>query len=157
MILLQTIIIQALLLIAIGLLVPQPCLISGLLRHQRKLPYWYTLVWNSHQLIPNKAYSPQGRLLRKRQDSVFERDYVSTPSIQDLSSEAELISPDISPLPSVGYRQHACISDSWRPQAGLGSRHDGIRSAPSCTNFIKLHDDSVESVLSIPIRMRASS
>ena len=54
------------------------------------------------------------------------------PSIQDLSSEAELVSHDISPLPSVGYRQHACISDSWRPQAGLGSRHDGIRSAPSC-------------------------
>ena len=48
--------------------------------HQRKLPYWCTLVWNSHQLIPNKAYSPQGRLLRKRQDSVFERDYVSTPT-----------------------------------------------------------------------------
>ena len=79
------------------------------------------------------------------------------PSIQDLSSEAELVSHDTSPLPSVGYRQHACISDSWRPQAGLGSRHDGIRSAPSCTNFIKLHDESVESVLAIPIRMRASS
>ena len=62
------------------------------------------------------------------------------PSIQDLSSEAELVSHDTSPLPSVGYRQHACISDSWRPQAGLGSRHDGIRSAPSCTNFIKLQD-----------------
>lgn len=62
------------------------------------------------------------------------------PSIQDLSSEAELVSHDTSPLPSVGYRQHACISDSWRPQAGLGSRHDGIRSAPSCTNFIKLHE-----------------
>ena len=39
----------------------------------------------------------------------------------------------------------------------VSSRHDGIRSAPSCTNFIKLHDDSVESVLAIPIRMRASS
>lgn len=75
----KTIIIQALLLIAIGLLVPQPCLISGLLRHQRKLPYWCTKVCYSHQLKPNLAYSPQGRLLRKRQDSVFERDYVSTP------------------------------------------------------------------------------
>ena len=45
---------------AIGLLVPQPRLIVRLLWHQRGLPYWYTLVWNSHQLIPNKAYSPTG-------------------------------------------------------------------------------------------------
>ena len=52
--------------IAFGLLAPRPYLIVQLLGHQRKLPYWYTLVWNSHQLIPNKAYSPQGRLLRKR-------------------------------------------------------------------------------------------
>ena len=74
----QTIFIQALLLFAIGLLVPQPCLIAQLPEHQRKLPYWCTKVCNSHQLIPNLAYSPQGRLLRKRQDSVFERDYVST-------------------------------------------------------------------------------
>ena len=43
------------------------------------------------------------------------------------------------------------------PEVRVGSRHDGIRSAPSCTNFIKLHDESVESVLAIPIRMRASS
>ena len=64
--------------LAIGLLAPQPCLIFGLLRRQRKLPYWYTKVCYSHQLKPNLAYSPQGRLLRKRQDSVFERDYVST-------------------------------------------------------------------------------
>ena len=79
------------------------------------------------------------------------------PSIQDPRSRAESIPHDIDPLPSTGYRQHACISDSWRPQAGSGSRHDGIRSAPSCTNFIKLQDESVESVLAIPIRMRASS
>ena len=70
--------IQALMFLAIGLLVPQPCLIFGLLRRQRKLPYWCTKVCYSHQLKPNLAYSPQGRLLRKRQDSVFERDYVST-------------------------------------------------------------------------------
>ena len=55
-----------LLVVAIELLVPWPYLIAGLLRHQRRLPYWCTLVWNSHQLIPNKAYSPRGRLLRKR-------------------------------------------------------------------------------------------
>ena len=66
--------------LAIGLLAPQPCLISGLLRRQRKLPYWCTKVCYSHQLKPNLAYSPPGRLLRKRQDSVFERDYVSTPT-----------------------------------------------------------------------------
>ena len=46
--------------IAIGLLAPRPYLIVQLLRHQRGLPYWSTLVWNSHQLIPNKAYSPTG-------------------------------------------------------------------------------------------------
>ena len=49
-----------LLVIAIGLLVPRPYLIARLLGHQRRLPYWCTLVWNSHQLIPNKAYSPTG-------------------------------------------------------------------------------------------------
>ena len=64
---------------AIGLLVPQPRLIAISLWHQRKLPYWCTLVWNSHQLIPNKAYSPQGRLLRKRRDSVFRCGYDCTP------------------------------------------------------------------------------
>lgn len=64
---------------AFGLLAPQPRLIVILLWHQRKLPYWYTLVWNSHQLIPNKAYSPQGRLLRKRRDSVFRCGYDCTP------------------------------------------------------------------------------
>ena len=58
--------------------------------HQRKRPYWCTLVWNSHQLIPNKAYSPQGRLLRKRRDSVFERDYVSTPLHPRPSLEGEI-------------------------------------------------------------------
>ena len=66
-------------LFAIGLLTPQPRLIAILLWHQRKLPYWCTLVWNSHQLIPNKAYSPQGRLLRKRRDSVFRCGYDCTP------------------------------------------------------------------------------
>ena len=65
--------------IAIGLLAPQPRLIAISLWHQRKLPYWCTLVWNSHQLIPNKAYSPQGRLLRKRRDSVFRCGYDCTP------------------------------------------------------------------------------
>jgi hypothetical protein len=49
-----------LLVIAIGLLGPRPYLIVKLLWHQRRLPYWCTLVWNSHQLIPNKAYSPTG-------------------------------------------------------------------------------------------------
>ena len=49
-----------LLVIAIGLLAPRPYLIARLLWHQRGLPYWSTLVWNSHQLIPNKAYSPTG-------------------------------------------------------------------------------------------------
>ena len=66
-------------LFAIGLLAPQPRLIAISLWHQRKLPYWCTLVWNSHQLIPNKAYSPQGRLLRKRRDSVFRCGYDCTP------------------------------------------------------------------------------
>ena len=65
---------------AFGLLAPQPRLIGRSPGHQRKLPYWSTMVWYSHQLKPNLAYSPQGRLLRKRQDSVFERDYVSTPT-----------------------------------------------------------------------------
>ena len=64
---------------AIGLLAPQPRLIGRSPGHQRKLPYWCTLVWNSHQLIPNKAYSPQGRLLRKRRDSVFRCGYDCTP------------------------------------------------------------------------------
>ena len=27
------------------------------------------------------------------------------------------------------------FSDSWYPQAGLGSRHDGIRSSPRCKTF----------------------
>lgn len=70
---------QALMFFAIGLLAPQPRLIGRLPGHQRKLPYWSTLVWNSHQLIPNKAYSPQGRLLRKRRDSVFRCGYDCTP------------------------------------------------------------------------------
>ena len=55
-----------LLVIAIGLLVPRPHLIVRLLGHQRRLSSWCTMVWNSHQLIPNMAYSPQGRLLRER-------------------------------------------------------------------------------------------
>ena len=55
-----------LLVIAIGLLVPRPYLIARLLGHQRRLSSWCTMVWNSHQLIPNMAYSPQGRLLRER-------------------------------------------------------------------------------------------
>ena len=65
--------------IAIGLLVPQPRLIAISLWHQRKLPYWSTMVWYSHQLNPNMAYSPQGRLLRKRRDSVFRCGYDCTP------------------------------------------------------------------------------
>ena len=64
---------------AIGLLAPQPRLIAILLWHQRKLPYWSTMVWYSHQLNPNMAYSPQGRLLRKRRDSVFRCGYDCTP------------------------------------------------------------------------------
>jgi hypothetical protein len=65
--------------IAIGLLAPQPRLISISLWHQRKLPYWFTKVCYSHQLKPNLAYSPQGRLLRKRRDSVFRCGYDCTP------------------------------------------------------------------------------
>ena len=64
---------------AIGLLAPQPRLIAISLWHQRKLPYWSTMVWYSHQLNPNMAYSPQGRLLRKRRDSVFRCGYDCTP------------------------------------------------------------------------------
>ena len=52
--------------VAFGLLAPRPYLIAILLQHQRKLPYWCTKVCHSHQLKPNLAYSPQGRLLRKR-------------------------------------------------------------------------------------------
>ena len=78
------------------------------------------------------------------------------PSIQDLSSEAELVSHDISPLPSVGYRQHACISDSWRPQAGLGSRHDGIRSSPRCIDVKIQWKNLVEIVVARLIQRRAS-
>lgn len=37
------------------------------------------MVWYSHQLNPNMAYSPQGRLLRKRRDSVFRCGYDCTP------------------------------------------------------------------------------
>ena len=66
-------------LFAIGLLAPQPRLIGRLPGHQRKLPYWSTMVWYSHQLNPNMAYSPQGRLLRKRRDSVFRCGYDCTP------------------------------------------------------------------------------
>ena len=65
--------------IAIGLLAPQPRLIAISLWHQRKLPYWFTKVCYSHQLKPNLAYSPQGRLLRKRRDSVFRCGYDCTP------------------------------------------------------------------------------
>ena len=46
------------------------------------------------------------------------------------------------------------ISDSWYPQAGLGSRHDGIRSSPSCKTFQGSVVKSVESASTIPIRMR---
>ena len=70
---------QAFMFIAIGLLAPQPRLISISLWHQRKLPYWFTKVCYSHQLKPNLAYSPQGRLLRKRRDSVFRCGYDCTP------------------------------------------------------------------------------
>jgi hypothetical protein len=121
--------------------------------HQRKLPYWCTLVWNSHQLIPNKAYSPQGRLLRKRQDSVFERDYVSTPTHET----------DVRPLvlkghPNKPYRQHRLSSMyqilSFRSEGKFSARWYSL-----CTELhnVKIHDESVESVLAIPIRMRASS
>ena len=65
--------------IAIGLLAPQPRLIAISLWHQRKLPYWCTKVCYSHQLKPNLAYSPQGRLLQKRRDSVFRCGYDCTP------------------------------------------------------------------------------
>ena len=65
--------------IAIGLHAPQPRLIAISLWHQRKLPYWFTKVCYSHQLKPNLAYSPQGRLLRKRRDSVFRCGYDCTP------------------------------------------------------------------------------
>ena len=65
--------------IAIGLLAPQPRLIAISLWHQRKLPYWFTKVCYSHQLKPNLAYSPPGRLLRKRRDSVFRCGYDCTP------------------------------------------------------------------------------
>ena len=70
---------QALMFFAIGLLAPQPRLIGRSPGHQRKLPYWSTMVWYSHQLNPNMAYSPQGRLLRKRRDSVFRCGYDCTP------------------------------------------------------------------------------
>ena len=99
--------------------------------HQRKLPYWCTLVWNSHQLIPNKAYSPQGRLLRKRRDSVFERDYVSTPLHPRPSLEGEIYTSRCKPSSYCRLSSTSCTLGA--SAAGLGSRHDGIRSAPSCT------------------------
>ena len=131
----NNIIFQAFEFLAIGLLVPQPRLISELLRHQRKLPYWCTKVCYSHQLKPNLAYSPQGRLLRKRRDSVFERGYVCTPPpsrTSVLRRNSRFTTQALYLLPAIVDK---IISDSWYPQAGLGSRHDGIRSAPSCISF----------------------
>ena len=120
---------------AIGLLAPQPRLIARLLWHQRKLPYWCTLVWNSHQLIPNKAYSPQGRLLRKRRDSVFRCGYDCTPLHPGPQFWGGTRISRYKPSSYCWLSSTNDFSHSWRPQAGLGSRHDGIRSSPRCKTF----------------------
>ena len=76
------------------------------------------------------------------------------PSIQDLSSEAELVSHDTSPLAIVGYRLQVAL---LAPEGRIGF------SARWYSFFTEMHrcqdtiDESVESVLAIPIRMRASS
>ena len=75
------------------------------------------------------------------------------PSVQDLDYKAELVSHDASPLAIAGYRLRVALLARF---GRMDSRHDGIRSAPSCT-MSRYNDESVESVLAIPIRMRASS
>ena len=76
------------------------------------------------------------------------------PSIQDLSSEAKFISHDTNPLAIVGYRlQVALLAPAGR--IGFSARWYSL-----CTELHRCQDtidESVESVLAIPIRMRASS
>ena len=137
---------------AIGLLAPQPRLIGRLLGHQRKLPYWSTMVWYSHQLNPNMAYSPQGRLLRKRRDSVFKCGYDCTPihpgpqfwggtytSRYKPSTYCRLSSTKLFRIP--GARRQDWV---------LGTM--GFALHRDAKLFILMK--SVESVLTIPIRMR---
>ena len=87
--------------------------------------------------MPNLAYSPPGRLLRKRRDSVFERDYVSTSTRET----------DVRPLvlkghPNKPYRQHR-LSSMYQI---LASRSEGRFSArwySFCTELhnVKIHDE----------------
>ena len=52
------------------------------------------------------------------------------PSVQDLVYKAELVSHDASPLAITGYRLQVTLLARF---GRMDSRHDGIRSAPSCT------------------------
>ncbi len=63
------------------------------------------MVWNSHQLIPNMAYSPQGRLLRERYDGIFDCGYLCTPLHPGPPfGGGSLMSPQEN-LPITGYRR----------------------------------------------------
>ena len=126
--------------IAIGLLAPQPRLISISLWHQRKLPYWFTKVCYSHQLKPNLAYSPQGRLLRKRQDSVFERDYVSTPFHPSPSLEGEIYTSRCKPSSYCRLSSTSCTLGARRQDWVLGTMvfalHRVVQILSSCMKDI---------------------
>ena len=100
--------------------------------HQRKLPYWCTLVWNSHQLIPNKAYSPQGRLLRKRQDSVFERDYVGTPLHPRPSLEGEIYTSRCKPSSYCRLSSTSCTLGARRQDWVLGTMVFALHRVAQC-------------------------
>ena len=75
------------------------------------------------------------------------------PSIQDLSSEAKSICHHIDPLAIAGYRlQVALLAPVGR--IGFSARWYSLCTELHLSRYI---DESVESVLAIPIRMRASS
>ena len=67
--------------------------------------------------------------MRERQDSVFERDYVSTLTRGTQHSLRSLIHHCINLMENTGYRLYIQFPSRLR----VSSRHDGIRSAPSCT------------------------
>ena len=90
--------------------------------------------------------------MRKRQDSVFERDYVSTLTLRTQRSLRSLVCHHTNLMKRAGYRLRVQFRFANSGQV-LGTMVFALHRDAS----VKIHDESVESVLAIPIRMRASS
>ena len=91
--------------------------------------------------------------MRKRQDSVFERDYVSTPTRGTHVRALVLASHLAKPYGRAGYRLRVQLP---LRELRVGSRHDGIRSSPRCIDVKIQRKILVEIALTRLIQRRVS-